>query len=171
MCEFFKVDHSTIILNDHRVGIISGKLFFSLFQPWIHYHIQKKFSFSSVATWVLAGSPTKWAWRRHGMAQLLPLWHSSALGCAQIRLLPAAWLASLSAGRAASQLFHCSSQLQCLPRGLSLIPFQEPVPLPSLRAGHGMEIIVIVILGTCRCPLSWMLYKYTDNASLHLKNL
>lgn len=131
----------------------------------------KEVSFSSVATWVLAGSPTKWSWRRHGMAQLLPLWHSSALGCAQIRLLPAVWLASLPAGRAASQLFHCSSQLQCLLRGLFQISFQEPVPLPSLRAGHGMEIIVIIILGAGRCPLSWILYKCTDNVSIHLKNL
>lgn len=59
------------------------------------------------------------------MAQLLPLWHSCALGCARIRLLPAAWLASLPAGRAASQLFHCSSQLQSV---------EKPVPDPFPRA-------------------------------------
>lgn len=49
-------------------------------------------------------------------------------------------------------------------------PFPRAVPLLSLRAGHGMEIIVTVVLGACGRPLSWMLYKYTDNASLHLKN-
>lgn len=70
-----------------------------------------------------------------------------------------------------AELFPCSSQLQHVSNGLWETPHQGPVPLPSFRGAHSVEIIVIIILGAWRCPLSWMLYKCMDNDSLCLKHL
>lgn len=112
----------------------------------LEYSITFKRSFVFLCSSMVIGRFShQTSWGRHGRAHLLPLWHSSALGCAQIRLLPA----SLPAGRPASQLFHCSSPLQCLSRGRFQITTMESVwracsvqracatSIPQSRTRHG----------------------------------
>lgn len=100
------------------------------------------------------------------------LWGVHRSGCCQLHYQQADQLLSyFTAPHHCSVCQEVGSRSQPWNRFEGPVRFKEPVPLPSLRAGHGMEITVIVILGACRCPLSWTLYKCTDNASLHLKNL
>lgn len=103
-------------------------------------------------------------WHSYFPCGIPVLWGVHRSGCCQL-------LGWLHYQQAEQLLSYFTAPHNCsLSRGLFQSRFQQPVSLPSLRAGHGVEIIVTVVLGACRCPLSWMLYKYTDNASLQLKN-